>query len=97
MKTLHNPYTLNFSEKRLNRFLTKLNRLIDAIERDYYLDQDRFQLLLESHWLHTNARCGMLSLPSWNLYLFSALQSPSVAGDVETYEALCAVAAELRH
>lgn len=97
VKTLHNPYTLNYSEKRLNRFLGKLNTLIDAIERDYYLDRDHFQLLLESHWLHTNASGGMLVLPSWELYIFSALQSPSVMADRETYEALQAVAAELRH
>jgi hypothetical protein len=97
VKTLHNPYTLNYSEKRLTRFLGKLNTLIESIERDYYLDRDRFQLLLESHWLHTNATGGMLVLPSWELYIFSALQSPSVMADTETYEALQAVAAELRH
>lgn len=97
MKTLHNPYTLNISEKRLNRFLSKLDDLIGAIERDYYLDQDRFQLLLESHWLHTNASGGMLVLPSWDLFIFSALQSPSVMADPETKKALLAVAAELRH
>jgi hypothetical protein len=97
VKTLHNPYTLNVSEKRLNRFLTKLNCLIDSIEKEHYLDRDRFQLLLESHWLHTNASGGTLVLPNWDLYIFSALQSPSVMADPETYEALQAVAAELRH
>lgn len=94
---MHNPYTVNISEKRLNRFLSKLTDLIDVIERDYYLDKDKFQLLLESHWLHTNASGGMLVLPSWELYIFSALQSPSVMADTETHEALLAVAAELRH
>jgi hypothetical protein len=97
VKTLHNPYTINLSEKRLSRFLGKLNTLIESIERDHVLDRDRFQLLLESHWLHTNANGGMLVLPSWELYIFSALQSPSVMADRDTYEALQAVAAELRH
>ncbi len=97
VKTLHNPYTLNISEKRLNRFLSKLTNLIDVIERDYNLDRDHFQLLLESHWLHTNANGGMLVLPNWDLFIFSALQSPSVMADPETKRALLAVAAELRH
>lgn len=96
MKTLHNPYTLNFSEKRVARFISKLNNLIEVIERDHYLDRDRFQLLLESHWLHTNATGHSVTLPSWDLYMFQALQSPSLADDPETYKALLAVTAELR-
>jgi hypothetical protein len=97
VKTLHNPYTLSFSEKRVRRILRKLNTLIELIERDYYLDRDHFQLLLESHWLSSNVAVGTVFLPSWNLYLFAALQSDSIAADPETHEALRAVAAELRN
>ena len=97
MKILHNPYTLSFSEKRVSRLVTKLGNLIDLIERDYYLDRDHFQLLLESHWLTTNAKGGALMLPAWDLYIFAALQSPSVTKDPDTHKALLAVAAELRH
>ena len=97
MKTLHNPYTLSFSEKRVARLLRKLNTLIDLIERDYYLDRDHFQLLLESHWLSVNAKAGTVFLPTWDLYLFAALNSDSIASDPETHEALLAVAAELRN
>lgn len=97
MKTLHNPYSLSFSAKRVNRLLQKLNRLIDLIERDYYLDRDHFQLLLESHWLSTNASGGTLFLPAWELFLFSALSSDSICADADTYDALMAVAAELRN
>ena len=97
MKTLHNPYTLSFSEKRVSRFLAKLSDLIDIIERDYYLDQERFQLLLESHWIHSRAAGGTLHLPSWELYMFRALQSENLIKDKVTYKALQAVTAELRH
>jgi hypothetical protein len=97
VKTLHNPYSLSFSHKRVNRLLKKLNRLIDLIERDYYLDKDHFQLLLESHWLSTNASGGTIFLPAWDLFLFSALSSDSISSDSDTYKALIAVAAELRN
>jgi hypothetical protein len=97
VKTLHNPYTLSFSEKRVTRFLSKLHDLIDLIERDYHLDQERFQLLLESHWIHSRASAGTVLLPSWELYMFKALESKTLVRDKETYEALRAVTAELRH
>jgi hypothetical protein len=97
VKTLHNPYTLSFSQKRVRRLITKLNVLIDLIERDYYLDRDHFQLLLESHWLSENVRGGTVALPTWDLYLFQALQSESITADPDTHEALLAVAAELRN
>ena len=96
-KTLQNPYQLSFSEKRVSRLVSKLGNLIDLIERDYYLDRDHFQLLLESHWLTTNAKGGTLVLPAWDLYIFAALKSPSVTKDPDTHKALLAVAAELRH
>jgi hypothetical protein len=38
----------------------------------------------------------MLQLPNWDLFIFSALQSPTVMADPDTKEALLAVAAELR-
>ena len=96
LKTLHNPYSLSFSEKRVSRLIRKLNTLIDLIERDYYLDRDHFQLLMESHWLSSNITCGTVSLPSWDLYLFQALKSESICADTDTYEALLQVTAELR-
>ena len=97
MKTLHNPYSLNFSQKRVARLLSKLNKLIGLIERDYYLDRDHFQLLLESYWLHTNASGGSVYLPNWDLYLFAALNSESITADTDAYEALLDVTAELRN
>jgi hypothetical protein len=97
VKTLHNPYSLSFSEKRVSRFLDKLNGLIELIERDRYIDQERFQLLLESHWIHSRATGGTLLLPYWDLYLFKALKSTTISQDKETFAALCAVTNELRH
>jgi hypothetical protein len=97
VKTLHNPYTLSFSEKRVNRFLTKLNDLIEIIEKDYFLDQERFQLLLESHWIQSRASAGSVLLPTWDLYMFKALESKTLAKDKEAYRALLAVTAEIRH
>jgi hypothetical protein len=94
---VNHPYALSLSEKRLARVLSKLNVLIDLIERDEILDKERFQLLFESHWLSTNASRGMLLLPTWNLCLFSALHSESLRSDTETYTALEAVAQELRN
>jgi hypothetical protein len=97
VKTLHNPYSLSFSQKRVARLIGKLNTLIDLIERDYYLDRDHFQLLLESHWLSSNVESGRVFLPSWDLYLFAALNSDSISADPDTLEALRAVTAELRN
>ena len=94
---MNHPYALSLSEKRLARVLSKLNVLIDLIEKDDILDKERFQLLFESHWLSTNASRGMLLLPTWNLFLFSALHSDSLRSDPETYTALQAVAQELRN
>jgi hypothetical protein len=97
VKTLHNPYTLSFSQKRVSRLLRKLDALIGLIERDYYLDREHFQLLLESHWLHENASAGTVFLPAWDLYLFAALNSESITSDPETHAALLDVTAELRN
>lgn len=97
MKPLHNPYSVSFSESRVSRFLSKLNTLIDLIEQEHYLDQERFQLLLEMHWISSRATRGNLLLPTWDLYMFKALQSKSLASDKETFNALLAVTKELRN
>lgn len=80
----------------MSRFLQKLNTLIDIIERDYYLDQQSFQLLLESHWILSRASGATLLLPTWNLYMFQALNEPKFCSDKETFSALQAVTDELR-
>jgi hypothetical protein len=67
------------------------------IERDYYLDRDHFQLLLESHWLSNNVSESQVFLPTWDLYLFAALNSDSITADPDTHQALLEVTAELRN